>query len=251
MPKYKVTHWLRKPGKNNRLSPDDYVIREVEALDSNKAFDTLGWKIFECSIQLVGGPIKQWNNAKQRIRDAIRRNPTSDLLHWGDMGFVGDAHNMSDIQLIESLADEIDWKANAFVSDNSNLDIDQYLSDTYLLCTFAMWRIFSVKSEYIQSQCRYCDDNGELVRWETSRQQSFEEDIPQYIYVCLTKPLCWEKALDDGYKAISNNRRRMVEFLLKQKKRNKEIREILRVSQSAISKDIRILRQKGKLQSEI
>ncbi|MBW8009909.1 MAG: winged helix-turn-helix transcriptional regulator [Chloroflexi bacterium] len=251
MPKYQITRWLRKPRKNKKPSPDDYVIREIEANDCNEAFDALGWKIFECSIQLIDGPIKQWNTAKQAIRDAIKRTPNSILLKWGDMGFVGNAHNMSDIQLLESLADEIDSGANYFVADDSNLDIDLHLSDTYLLCTFAMWRIFSKDSEYIRNHCRYCEKNGEIVRWETSRKQAIKEDVPLYIYVCLTGLSCWEKALNDGYKAISNNRRLMVELLLKQEKSAQEIRDILRIGKSTVRKDIRILRQEGKLQNDI
>lgn len=247
MPRYRVTRWSKSRRQAADDEPKPLATKEVDAPNAGQACDLLGWKLGECSIQLLAGPLQHWKEAKGRVRKAYQRTPTKALLIWRDMPFLGHAHNMDDLQLLEALAQQIESMAEILQPDDSAPDVSEYLSDTYLLVTFAMWRVFSKRSEYIQSHCRYCDTPGELVKWETPVPRAIEEDKPMHVYVCLANTSCWKHAFNEGYNAISDNRRRMVEILVKGGTTQSQIREILRVSRSTVGKDIRILKSLGRI----
>jgi hypothetical protein len=242
MPTYRITRWksgeARKPLETH----------EVEAGDAGMACNHLGWKLFECSFQLISGDLDRWATAKERIRSAYQKTPVIAKLPWGDYDNVAqNAYKMDDIELIEAIAIENEQMADIMKSDAEALDIEERLTDTYLLVTFAIWRELAKNSEYTRSHCRYCDKTGELIKWEITIGKAIEEDRAPFIYVCLTKPSCWRKALDNGYTVISNNRRCYVERLAKQGMTQQQIQEVLRVSRATVSKDFRILNREGKL----
>lgn len=245
-PIYRITHWTGKTDKDGEFHPSKASeTREVEAPNISLACDYVGWKIGECSVQMISGPLERWNNAKKKFRKAYGKNQTKSIIEWGRFKCANVAHEMDDVQLLEAIADEAERIAGIVKIDNEQYDIEKILSDTYVLSVFVLWRMFSKMSLYTMSHCSYCESEGDLVKWETSWSQSIEADDPKVKYVCLGKVACWQKALDDGYKAMSNNRRKMVEVLLGRRKTQREIRELLRVSQSTITKDVRILKKNG------
>lgn len=246
MPIYRITHWAEKTDKDGEFHPVNISETcKIEVSNISQACDRSGWKIGKCSVQLISGPLERWNNAKDRFRKAYKKNQTKSIMHWGNFKCANLAHEMDDVQLLEEIAEEAERIADIVKIDDEQYDIEEFLSDTYLLTTFALWRAFSKMSLHTVSHCSYCESEGDLVTWEISSSQSIQGDAPKIKYVCLSKVACWQKALDDGYKALSNNRRKMVKVLIDQRKNQCQIRDILRVSQSTITKDVRILKKDG------
>lgn len=242
MPTYRLTKW--KLGKN----PEPLETREVQARNAGEACKCLDWKIFECSYEFISSELYHWNSAKERIRSAYRRTPVISGLSWvehDDLFYR--ASEMDDIELIIAVAQEVERMADILDPNATGPDIEERLTDTYLLQTFAMWRELGSKAEHIRTHCRYCGQKAELVRWEIPLKDAISKDKAHYIYVCLTNESCWQEALTDGYNAISGNRRQIVEFLVKQGRSQSDILGILDISRSTISKDIRILRERGVL----
>ena len=217
------------------------------------ACNSLGWKLFECSFQLISNDFERWAAAKERIRNVYQKMPVIAKLRWGDYhNFWKNAYKMNDLELIEAIAFENEQMADTIKSDfirpNSGTpDIEARLTDTYLLITFAMWREFAKRSKYIQSHCHYCDQTGELIKWEISTGKAIKEDKAKFIYVCMTNPSCLQNALDSEYTMISNNRRYYVERLAKQGMNQQQIQKALRISRSTVSKDFHILKRDGRL----
>ena len=247
MPTYKITHLAGETDKDREFHPVNFSETcKIEALNISQAFNHLDLKIGNCSIQLISGSLERWNNAKDRFRKAYRKNQTKSIINWRDFKCASLAHEMDDVQLLEAIAEEAEWIADIVKISYEQYNIEICLSDTYLLAAFYLWRMFSELSLHTKSHCSYCDREGDLVKWEISLSQSIQRDVPKIKYVCLNRVTCWKKALDDGYKALSNNRRKMVKVLLDQGKTQRQIRDVLRVSQSTITKDMRILKREQK-----
>ncbi len=246
MPIYRITHWAEKTDKDGEFHPVNVSETcKIEALNINQAYNRLGWKIGKCSAQLISGPLERWNNAKDRFRKAYKKNQTKSITYWGNFKCADLAHEMDDVQLLEAIAEEAERIADIVKIDDKQYDIEKFLSDTYLLTTFALRRVFSKMSLHTMNHCSYCESEGDSVTWEISLSQSIQGDDPKIKYICLSKVACWQKALDDGYKALSNNRRKMVGVLIDRGKTQRQIRDVLRVSQSMIAKDVRILKKNG------
>lgn len=247
MPRYLVARWQEHHGGHGDAEPEPLATREIDSPNAGQACDMLGWKLGECSIQLLSGPLKRWKQAKLRILEAYDRAPTKALLTWSDMPFVAEAHEMDDLQLLDALAQEIESMAAIIRPDDSAPDVAEYLPDTYLLVTFAMWRMFSKQAETVPSHCRYCGEAGDLVKWEATMSHPLEEDKLMDVYVCLANKDCLERALNEGCNLVSDNRRRVVETIIRAGYSQSQIRETLRVSRSTVGKDIRILKSQGRI----
>ena len=242
MPTYSITRW--SAGEIPKL----LETQKIDAGNSGEACVLLGWKLFECSFRLISGDIDRWNNAKERIRSSCQKVPVIADFLWRNIDSILDnASRMSDIELIEALALEVEQMAEIVKPGAEGINnIEESLTDTSLLIAFAMWRVLP-SPKYIRTHCQYCDQAGEMVRWELPLRDAIEQDKRPFTYVCLTNPSCLQKALDDGFTVISEHRRPYVDVLFKQGKTRRQMQEILHVSRATIDKDIRILKAKGTL----
>ena len=180
----------------------------------------------------------RWASAKERIRAAYRRTPTSLIFVWRDCwdGIL----EKSDTEVLEGLADYAELCADVLLPDEDSADLQMHLDDESLRRTFSVMRLLERRVDQIKSQCRYCGTKeSRMLRWTTTTGLAIERDLPLDIYVCRGNDPCREAAYAQGYKLERTERRHWAKQLAGQGKTIREMAEILRVSRQTLRKDLR------------